>query len=301
MMRALRIFLALLFAVSLTVYVVFSVNNAKTADTVPPEISYESDTLEVSVAATDEELLAGMTATDQRDGDVTASLVVVSRSKFVGKGTLRVNYAAFDAAGNAATCSRLVTYTDYTSPRFTLSEPLRFSTEDYNVNLLDRISASDCIDGDITGLIKYTLNDNAFYGTPGETSITFQVSNSAGDLAELELPGEVLSTENYAKPYPMLTDYLVYTKVGQEIDPASYLVGVIAGGAEYFHADYEEEADYPGVTRDYHRSDLVSITSHVQYDTPGVYTVEYTLNAREVQGGSRYEQGTVLLYVVVEE
>ena len=41
-----------------------------------PTISFDSDTVTVSTSYTEEELLAGVTASDPEDGDVTDSLIV---------------------------------------------------------------------------------------------------------------------------------------------------------------------------------------------------------------------------------
>ena len=50
-------------------------------DNTPPEILFASDALQVSVAASDAELMAGVTARDDRDEDVTASILVVWQQK----------------------------------------------------------------------------------------------------------------------------------------------------------------------------------------------------------------------------
>ena len=61
-------------------------------DKIAPEIFFENDRIEVSVNATDEELLKGVTATDDRDGDVSASLVVERLSEFTAPGVRKVTY-----------------------------------------------------------------------------------------------------------------------------------------------------------------------------------------------------------------
>lgn len=267
-MKLARWLTVLFFAVTTVFFAFYTIRNKAETDAVPPVISCASDTLEASINADEAALLEDMTAEDNRDGDVTDSLVVVSKSKFMETGKRRVNYAAFDSYGNVATYSRVLTYTDYVSPRFSLSEPLRFNANTWSYSLLDMIRAEDCIDGNISGLIKYKFDgDGLYYGEPSKTGVTFQVTNSAGDTALLPVHVEVLSEEEYAKPYPVLTKYLVYTELYQRLNPRDYLDGRwLASGN-------------------------VNIEDQVDYTTPGVYEIVYTLTG----------QGSVTLYVVVEE
>ena len=89
-----------------------------------PEIVFSDDVLAVSTGADDAALLAGVTATDAEDGDVTDSLVIQGRSGLSADGTVQVTYAAFDSDRHVTKATRTVRYTDYHSPRFTLSQPL---------------------------------------------------------------------------------------------------------------------------------------------------------------------------------
>ena len=56
---------------------------------------------------TDEELLSGVTATDETDGDVTGSLVVEKVSE-VGDGTVIVTFGARDRSNNLVKASRIM-------------------------------------------------------------------------------------------------------------------------------------------------------------------------------------------------
>ena len=90
-------------------------------DRVPPKITMDSDEITVSVSDSEEQLLQGVTATDARDGDVTSSLVVEAVRGVVANQEFTVTYAAFDGAGNVAKAQRTVHYSDYVSPRFSLT------------------------------------------------------------------------------------------------------------------------------------------------------------------------------------
>ncbi len=132
-------------------------------DSAAPEILMEEQMLEISALEPRSALLRGITARDDRDGDVTASLVVESVRLIRGDGTATVSYAAFDAAGNVAKAQREVRFTDYESPKFSLDQPLLFSqTRSYDVMSL--ISAQDMLDGDISHRIRATALEQVSTG-----------------------------------------------------------------------------------------------------------------------------------------
>lgn len=253
-------------------------------DSTPPKIRAEDTTLEVSALEPRTALLQGVTAADDRDGDVTASLVVESVRLLRSDGTAEVTYAAFDRAGNVAKHSREVRFHDYVSPRFALSEPLLFSqTSSYDV--LSLISASDILDGDITHRIRATVLDDVQPGYTGTHHIQFRVTNSLGEMVELVLPVEIY-TPGVFEGRLVLTDYLVYLKQGDSFRAKNYL--------ESFSIGREEISLLGGMPRDME----LETTGKVLTDVPGVYTVDYQVS-REV-GGQTYSAYSRLI-VVVEE
>ncbi|MGN0299321.1 MAG: hypothetical protein ACI4C1_09105 [Lachnospiraceae bacterium] len=294
-MKTLRIAIAAFFTLTVIGYMFYSVNDAKKQDNIAPEIQCAEDTIEAGVAVSEEELLAGMTATDDKDGDVTDSLLVVSKSKFTEKGKRKVNYAAFDSHNNVSTYSRTLIYTDYVSPQFTLSEPLRYSVGTLEYGLLSKLSAFDCIDGDISGQIKLKYDgESVYYGDTGSQGIVFQVTNSAGDTVQFEAKLEILSEELYRLPYPALREYLVYTKVNVPIDASSYLSGLQSSNVINPMEDY----DNPDIG--YIARENIVIDDQTDYSTPGTYQIYYTFyqwNERD----ELQKQGTTTLYVIVEE
>lgn len=97
-----------IFAVFVLVISAFTVVSVKLRDTEPPEISYGEEI--IHLAGTDlTQLLAGVKAWDDRDGDVTASLTL-SRLYPVSDDTGVVVYVAKDAANNIVTKRRSFTY-----------------------------------------------------------------------------------------------------------------------------------------------------------------------------------------------
>ena len=142
-----------------------------------PEILFDSEVISVPTGADDAALLAGVTATDAEDGDVTASLLVEGISGRNDDGTVQVTYAAFDSNHHVTKATRAVRYTDYTKPRFALTQPLVCRTGGNRV-LSSYVTAHDSIDGDLSGRVKIALTDGsslAITGTPtkaGEVEIT---------------------------------------------------------------------------------------------------------------------------------
>ncbi len=76
-------------------------------DRTAPVIYMEDVEMEYREGMSDEELLAGVTATDETDGDVTGSLVVEKVSE-VGNGTVIVTFGVKDASGNVGKASRVI-------------------------------------------------------------------------------------------------------------------------------------------------------------------------------------------------
>ena len=80
-------------------------------DKVPPVISFsEADAPAYKEGMTDEELLQGIRAYDDVDGDVTDSLKVEFVAADPEDGTVTVTYAARDAGNNVAKASQILKY-----------------------------------------------------------------------------------------------------------------------------------------------------------------------------------------------
>lgn len=286
-MRRLRAAVVLLFIVSVIAFAAYQVLSRLAQDNRPPEITCDSDTLSISVESEDSELLKGVKAEDNRDGDLTDSVRVSSMSNFTEPGKRTITYAVFDKANNAATMERTLEYTDYTSPKITLTEPLRFDISDMeDASLTEHMKAEDCLDGDITSQIRATYNDSAYVSQAGDYNVTVQVSNSAGDTCTVPLTVTVTdssSDEERGKYYPALSQYIVYTPVGEQVDLAALITGVTRGGSEYAFGE-------PGAPES---PEGVSISGDVDYGTEGTYTVEYSYTP---EGGVT---ATIRLTVVV--
>ena len=278
---------------SIVVFVIFGINRVKemmTSDYVAPVISAEYDAIQSSVRVTDQELLTGMTATDNLDGDVSDSLFVVSKSKFILRGTRRIGYAAFDKNNNVGTYTRMLTYTDYVSPHFSLSHPLHFLEGNSNTDYLKYVSATDCLDGDITSQIRVTFGDTiSVSDTVSSQKLNLQVTNSAGDNASLELSALIEDYNTYYMQSPALSQYLIYTNAGSKPNYAELVTGVLSGDRT---KSFGETIFDPN-------TDVSINDSNVDYYAPGTYQVVYQLS-RLLNDGSREPLGKTILIVVVE-
>lgn len=236
-----------------------------------PTITCPEEPLELPVTALEERIFDGVTAKDTQDGDLTRELMVQGVSKFVDDAhTVKVTYIVFDSDGNLATASRQVRLTDYESPRFHLTRALLY-TADATLTVLDRLTATDCVDGDITSDIRVstlTATDQ-----PEVYTMDAQVTNSLGDTVRVTLP-VVLTSGSASRPVVELTDYLIYRSVGDGFRAADYLAGVTTSTGAGNTAQVE-------------------ITGTVDTGRAGTYMVFYRYT-------DSFGAGTAVLTVVVE-
>ena len=274
-MKQVRSIVIALFVVMLALTVLSEWYVRTRRDDTPPTIRCDSEVLEVSVQADKAELCQGVTAQDDRDGDITDRVMVEHVSNLLSENTARITYVVFDSSDNAATCTRTIRYTDYQKPRFYLSQPLQYAVGD-TITLLDRLTAVDALDGDITEKIRMTASNlsNALEGT---YHVTVQVTNSLGDTTVLPLTILVVGGSGYRTPTIALTDYLVYLDAGSDFDPADYIQKITDPGADARNVPKSE----------------AEIRSDVDPDTPGVYEVTYSYT------GASKEAKTILTVVVV--
>ena len=236
-------------------------------DTVPPVITLDSDSITVSVEDGRDALLSGVTASDAKDGDLTGQIIVSGVSKLISNNTAKVSYMVFDKAGNMASATRYVVYSDYHRPRFMLITPLVYSLGE-TVSITGRLQAQDAVDGDITSSIR-VLSSDIISSTEGVYNLTLQVINSLGDTAQVTLP-VTIRAEADGDSAVKLRRYLVYVGLGDNFEPRNYIESVSAGSV----------------------SD-VRIDSNVDTQSAGCYLVTYT-----VTSGGR--SSSALMTVVVE-
>lgn len=220
-MRIFRLIISLLFVAVFAVFSVVFVTEKIKEDKTIPVITIENDMMEVSLKADDKELLQGVTAYDEKDKDLTDKVIVESVSRFIENGVCKVTYAVCDSNNNIATATRKIRYKDYVSPTFQVNESLCYSMYE-SIDLTDAISATDCIDGNITSNLVITSKDYSS-AVAGVFTLNVTVSNKNGDSSEINLP-LVVEDRSLNAPVIELKDYLIYVKPGSQLDLASYVV-----------------------------------------------------------------------------
>lgn len=272
MMRLFRIVITLLFAAVTVLFAWYWYKSEVVADKTVPKITIVGDTLEVALNATDAELLAGVTAYDAKDGDLTDRVIVESISKFSEIGVCKVFYAVCDNDNHVASASRKIIYQGYTSPRFSMNRSLCFSQME-TVNVGSILGAEDVLDGDISANIIITSSDYE-YGSLGTYTVRAEVTNSKGDMISIQLPLVVEERSSNA-PTVELTDYLIYAKRGQGINYLEYFLSATDS--------YEKDV-----------SDTLQVENDYDASTPGVYSFHYFVT--DALG----RRGHSILTVVVE-
>lgn len=274
-MRLVKIGLMVVFILSAALFGVSEILELKGRDPDAPEIVSDRDVLEIPCAYTMEQLMEGVSASDEQDGDLTDQIVAGSFSRFVDPGVTGLTYVVFDSQGQSASLTREVRFTDYHSPRFALSEPLVFREgEGSYTEAMERLDAVDQLDGSRKDWIVQTDTD-VNYSTAGNYTMSVEVTNSLGDTASAGLPVHVVNAQS-RNVQIALTQGIVYLEAGEEIDPASYISGVTGPNGAALD---------PGT---------VSAQSGVDVNTPGCYEIHY--QASDGAGNA----GETWLTVIVE-
>ena len=217
-----------------------------------PRIQCDSDTLKLSVRDGEQALLAGVTATDRQDGDLTDRIQILSVSKLITGDTAKVTYLVFDSDDNMHSLTRQIHYTDYRRPEFSIKKPLVYSKNEA-IALLDRIAVTDVLDGDITASVRVSTlsatQDAEVY------TVSLQVTNSMGDTAKIELP-IVVAESDPERPMVYLREYLTHVEQGGT-----------------FSTDGNVRSVY--VNRIFTSTEGVYVEGEVDTSVPGVYWVRY--------------------------
>lgn len=273
MKKKLTLILSIVAALMLFAAAIFSIFQ----DTSPkrPQILFKDETIALSITATDEELLKGVTAIDPEDGDVTNSIIVEGTSALIKGQYIKVNYAAFDSKNHVGKASRTIKFEDYQSPHFSMSGPLVFNMNSNGIDLLENVGAKDVFEGDISGRVKYAIKNGAAFTQEGEYEVDLTVTNKIGDT--VTLPIKVKLTDGDPNPGGIiLTKYLVYIKQGDSFNPKKYV--------KYWGNGKYKTSSTKGLT----------IKSTVDPKKAGVYKVDYSFTT---VGGTK---SMTRLYVVVE-
>ena len=250
-------------ALAIVIFVAAEMREQMNADDTLPSITMDSDAIDISYEYTTDQLLEGVSAYDEADGDLTSQVMVGSFTRFIDPGICDLSYVVFDSSEHMATATRRVHFTDYHSPQFGLAEPLVFAeSTTNNTEVRALFSANDVLDGDLTDWITYDETDAA-YNNPGDYTITMEVSNSFGDTVSYAFPIHIY--ERNTQDFDItLTTPLVYVEQGSSFDPMAYVESIV---------------DYSGNKYD---PALLNVTSTVDTGTPGIYEVHYEIGNASV-------------------
>ena len=243
-MAVLRRITLILFLIVLVIFGGIYYTEWRSSDDSAPVISFDQE--EIHVGLTDDEgaLLRGVTAYDEKDGDLTHKLYVESVSRFVSPGVSTVTYAVCDSNNRVTTRNRIVVYDGYESPKFALSQSMMYRTG-ATIRVRDRMTAIDCLEGDLSQKIVLGTTDMNT-SREGIYTITAKVQNSKSDVVELELP-VVIENGEYSAPEIQLTEYLIYADVGEKVDPMQYVKAVTEGmDPALIKTELPENMDHPG-------------------------------------------------------
>lgn len=285
-MKIIRNVSILLFLLSVALFAYYRHRDLYEMDQTGPVFSVDSYLVKVSVKDDEKALLKGITAWDAADGDVSKSIIVESIGPFTGYGHRVVNYVAVDSDNHVAHTKRELVYTDYTPPRFHIKNPLSFPLNSGNV--LQGVTAEDCLDGNITRKIRMVATSQIDTNYIGEHDVRLKVTNSAGSISYLPVSIRIYDEKvEMGWPQLNLTDYLVYLDKDSDFDPKDYMENLTIGARKY---TFVEKGGTYGVeieskmsksrrkelqkvrTMDY---DYVDITSDVDTSSEGFYRVKY--------------------------
>ena len=272
-MKILRYGIIGVFVLSVIIYSLSFIMDLLKSDDTIPVITSDREVLEVSCDYTTKDLLEGLTATDEKDGDLTDDIIVGSMSRFTEAGECTITYVVFDSSNQSGSFTRKVRFTDYQSPRFYASNGLVFSEKaGSSTKLLEMLSANDVLDGDLTSSISLE-NSTVNYSLAGNYSIDLKVTNSYGDTSKVTLPVHIIDSD-YTIDI-QLSQGIIYLEKGETIDPYEWVDDIVNSEGYSISGDY------------------LSINDTVDNSQEGIYEIEYTVSYNG-------ERGKMWLTVIVE-
>ncbi|MBC1907349.1 DUF5011 domain-containing protein [Listeria booriae] len=195
--------------------------------------------------------LAGMSASDTEDGDITANVTVTANDVDANQaGTYHVTYSVTDSDDNTTTKTVTITVLTNEKPVITAADITQKAHR--SVDPMAGVTASDLEDGDLTANIKIIANDINI-DVPGEYHVTYSVLDSDGNETEKNITVTILSNDA-----PVIHGQDVTFKAGKAFDP---MAGVTASDTE--------DGDI---------TSTIEITANdVNPDVAGVYHVTYSV------------------------
>ncbi len=180
----------------------------------------------------------GFTATDNYDGDITASVTAERQGD-------KIIYSVCDSSGNETIVERAIVYTDPVAPELTLKGQTEVTLEIGSEYTEEGFTAVDNCDGNITGSVKVTKEDTGWIYTVTDTYGNETVQVRKFTYVDTTAPSITLNGNSPVTVY-----------LGEE---------------------YIEEGCTAVDLADGDVSAQVSVSSDVDPKTPGTYSVTYTV------------------------
>ena len=224
---------------------VFSVMTFLRSDRTPPVISVSSQ-MTCDPELTDAELLAGVVARDETDGDVSGSLVVESYTFDPQTGTGIVVYAARDGSNNVGKFTR------------TLEAPEGFAAEDGFAPPITETATEAEIDTLTVTVTERKAGVEEETETESETETETETETAAETETETETETEEMQETNPGAPKLTLTQHSVHLKKGDTFNPVAYVSAI--------------EDDYDNI---YNLWRDIQVTGEYDTTEEGTYTLHY--------------------------
>jgi putative cell wall-binding protein/alpha-tubulin suppressor-like RCC1 family protein len=125
--------------------------------------------------------MAGVTATDNADGDLTAAISIDGSVDTAKPGVYSLTYTVADSAGNRAEASRTVTVFDNVAPIISGIGDLEISLGD-SFDPKKGVFVRDNVDGDLTFALE--VSGKVDTSKPGTYQLVYSVMDSAGNRVE---------------------------------------------------------------------------------------------------------------------
>lgn len=279
-MRFVRIMVAVVFAVVLIVTVMFRIGVKK--DTTKPVITVDTEVIKAKCDVSEKKLLKHVTATDEKDGDLTDRVFIENISQFISEGESNITFCVADNDNNVAKKSVRIVFTDYEAPTLYLKDDLVFP-EDSVISVVSSASVTDKIDGDITDRLSVVVTDEDNKGN--RVSINYKVSNSKGFIYRWTVDAVRVD------PYSIDSDY--------KINIGNHLLIVQAGDKKPNFKKKIESITYQGKTLG--DGEIRIDDSKLDMTKPGTYDVWFNLYAKEPLTGKSTRVTRERLIVICED
>jgi hypothetical protein len=260
-------------------------------DTIPPVIEGANDIDLFIGDQTSFDLMAGVTAIDVPDGDITSNIIVSAPTLDVNTlGSYVATYFVKDAAGNMTVVNRKITVkNDTDGPMFMGLEKVTIQTGD-NFNPLSGVSAMDDRDGDVTSSIE--VSGDYDINVAGEYTLTYTVVDAAGNETTanrtLVIEDKVFVDQGIVNNGSMDTYWYVWnatwnsTSVSTSFDGQSAILDIADAGAENWNIQLNQE----NVVLKAGQAYVVTLV--------GSSTVEREINVKLIADGAEYFETVTL-------